>query len=50
MYVYIGLSMATGLPWEYFARQDDHDPDVNVTYMQMLKALQPPTRRTPGRR
>ena len=34
MHVMIGLSIATGLPWEYFAEQDDQ---IVSTYLDVLK-------------
>lgn len=34
MRVMVGLSVATGLPWEYFGRQDDQ---VVSTYLDILK-------------
>lgn len=34
MYVAVGLSVRTGLPWEYWARQDDR---VNATALDILK-------------
>jgi hypothetical protein len=37
MYVCIGLSVATGLPWEYFAEQSDAEVS---TYVDILKQAQ----------
>ena len=34
MYVAVGLSVATGLPWEYWSRQDDR---VVATAVDILK-------------
>lgn len=34
MYVMIGLSVATGLPWEYFERQSDQ---VVATYLDLFE-------------
>jgi hypothetical protein len=35
MYVHIGLSAAFGMPWEYFAEQEDDR--VISTYLDLLK-------------
>lgn len=34
MYAMVGLSLATGMPWEYFADQDDR---IVATYLDILK-------------
>jgi hypothetical protein len=34
MRVMIGLSVSTGLPWQYFDRQDD---EVIATYLDILR-------------
>ena len=38
MYGYVGLSLASGLPWETFQDNDETDPRINATYAAILRA------------
>lgn len=45
MRVMIGLSVSTGLPWQYFERQDD---EVIATYLDILARARGRKAGTPG--